>query len=135
MNQLVHPFDEQGKLLSLSAIEIGLNRLYTKIRVVAQEVGITISLAQCSKIINQIPDIAKGVFTWQTWLQEELKSLLLTPITAKWLLEVVLSYAYWQLHLAKISTRKRDKLLRQDCKNRATQAQQSWSNLIQTTCP
>ena len=124
MNQLVHPFDEQGKLLSLSAIEIGLNRLYTKIRAVAQEAGITISIAQCSKVINQIPDIAKGVFTWQTWLQEELKSLLLAPITAKWLLEIVLPYAYWQLHLAKISTRKRDKLLRQDCKNRATQSQQ-----------
>ena len=124
MNQLVHPFDEQGKLLSLSAIEIGLNCLYTKIRELALQAGITIRLEQCSKVINQIPDIAKGVSTWQTWLKEELKLLVLKPITEKWLLEIVLPYAYWQLHLAKISTRKRDKPLRDDCKERVAQAQQ-----------
>ena len=133
INHLVHPFDKADKLIQTEEVENGLNQLFTKIRGVAKTSSIDISIEKGRKIINQIPDIAKGIGTWQNWLEEEVKLLDLSESKKNWLLEEVLPYAYWQVHLGKVSGRKRDKDLRVYYKNRAEVAEQRFQQASLTS--
>lgn len=132
INHLVHPFDKEDKLIEPQAIENGLNQLFTKIRGVAQTASIDISLEKGNKIIRQIPDIAQGIGTWQNWLKEEVKLLDLLAPKQDWLLHQVLPYAYWQVHLGKVSGRKRDKELRKYYTDRAQVAEQRFQQATLT---
>ena len=124
LNYQVHPFDEQDKLVNPEEVENSLKQLFTKIRSIAGQADIDISIEQGNKIIKQIPDIAKGIGAWQNWLEEEIASFSLGKEVRKWLLGILLPHAYWQIHLTKVSTRKRDKALRIYYKNRAQTAKQ-----------
>lgn len=126
INQLVHPFDEQDKLIAPQAVENGLQQFYTKIRGVAQEASIELSFEKGNKIIKQIPDIAKGIGTWQEWLRQEVALLDLVQNKEDWLVQKVLPYTYWRVHLRKVSGRKRDKSLRVYYTNRAARAEQNF---------
>jgi len=133
INQLVHPFDKQDKLVTPQAVENGLQQLFTKIRGVAQQASIDISLEKGNKIIKQIPDIAKGIGTWQAWLRQEIDLLDLAQNKENWLVQKVLPYAYWQVHLGKVSGRKRDKSLRGYYTKRAATAAQNFEQANLTT--
>ena len=133
INQLVHPFDKADKLITPQAVEKGLNHLFTQIRGVAGAAEIDISLEKGSKIINQIPDIAKGIGTWQNWLHQEVELLDLVQNKEDWLIQEVLPYAYWQIHLGKVSGRKRDKELRIYYTQRAAVAEQKFQHATLTS--
>lgn len=126
INQLVHPFDKEDQLIEPKAVETGLQQLFTKIRGIAQQADIPISLDKGRKIFNQIPDIAQGIATWQNWLREEVQLLDLPSDKERWVVNQVLPYAYWQVHLGKVSGRARDKELRIYYKQRAQRAEQNF---------
>ena len=137
INHLVHPFNEQDKLVCPQAVEDGLQQLFTKIRATAQQAGIDVSFEKGNKIIKQIPDIAKGISTWQKWLRQEIELLNLSQDREDWLVQKALPYAYWQVHLGKVSGRKRDKGLRKYYTERAAKAKQNFqqANLTDQLLP
>jgi len=133
INQLVHPFDKEDHLIEPKAVETGLQQLFTKIRGVAKQAAIEISLTKGNKIFNQIPDIAQGIGTWQDWLREEVQLLDLPSDTEQWLVQQALPYAYWQVHLGKVSGRARDKALRIYYRQRAKTAEQNFQQATFTS--
>jgi hypothetical protein len=96
---------------------------------------------KAQKILKQIPDLAKGIRSWQIFIEIQVKALehnrqIFADATAwrKWIMEVLLPFVYWQIHISKCSTRKRDKNLNDYYKQRAEQAQQRWENHTKTRC-
>ena len=125
INKTVHPFNESNELQSGEEIQKGLTRSFTAISHIADDLEIDIGLAKAAKILNQIPDIAAGVVGWQEWLRTEMgeQTLDKTPEYSQWLEKALLPYAYWQVHLTKVSGKKQDRSLRQYYSDRRTEAQ------------
>jgi len=111
INKLIHPFNENNELVQASNIEIALNICFTKIRCLAKESGISISLEKGNKILNQIPDLANGLAHWVSWLNIQIQELDLSIQEKKWLVKSLLPYAYWQVHQGKKTSKKKDKNL------------------------
>lgn len=126
VNKIVHPFDVQNNLQDQSVIEKNLQHALNKIHKLGTKAGIEIDLPRVSKILNQIIPIAKGVVCWQKWVKEELEKLSLTLQDQQWLLTCALPYAYWQVHLGKTTSKKKDKNLKIYYQQRARQAAQDF---------
>lgn len=126
INKAVHPFGEGDQLQKPAEVEKRLTHSFSAIGKLAKGLGIDIPTATGAKILAQIPDIAAGVGRWQQWAEEEINEQAAgqSPQYRAWLEKAVLPYAYWQAHLGKVPTRKRDGPLRQYYKGRAAQARQ-----------
>lgn len=126
LNKTVHPFDEADHLQYGSQVETRLTHSFTALSAIAGQLDIDIALSKASKILKQIPDIAAGIDSWQEWLSEEMKEQTLgkSALYREWLEKVVLPYAYWQVHLAKVPRRKKDRCLRQYYCDRVDKAKQ-----------
>jgi len=133
INQRVHPFNEKDELITSEAIQIQVNVAFTKIRGLAKQAGITISLEKGQKILSQIPDIADGVAYWVKWLQSQIRELNLTLLEEKWLEESLLPYAYWQVHQTKKTRKKKDSRLNEYCQSRVQQAKSKFEQDPLTT--
>jgi len=118
INKQIHPFNEFDQLVCCEKLEIDLRHLFTDIKSIAQKANISITTDQANKILNQIPDLAGGVQHWQDYLNVEIEKLNLKQEHKTWLLETLLPYAYWQFNLSKISSKHRDKELKQYYKQR-----------------
>lgn len=123
LNKLVHPFNAQDQFTEAQTLKNQLHIGYTKIRTLAKQASIDISLNRATKILNQIPDMAGGIDYWIKWLKLKISQLDLTEPELKWLLQAVLPYAYWQVHWAKTTRKKKDKELNLYYKQRLQNAQ------------
>jgi hypothetical protein len=110
INCAVHPFDENDQFVSASQLEQQLQHSFTKMRQIAQQAGIDIPLKGGEKILRQIPDIAKGVGYWVSWLDRQINDLMAST-QEKTLLKSLLPYTYWQVHRTKKTSKKKDKAL------------------------
>ena len=84
-----------------------------------------------AKILNQIPDIAKGVESWQVWFTESVESLIKKEGAAtagnkeqlrEWIINLLMPFIYWQINLPKTQARAKNKNLREHYKNRVEKA-------------
>jgi len=113
INKLIHPFDENNKLVEPSKIETQLNVCYTNIRCIAKQAGISLTLEKGNKILNQIPELANGLAHWVNWLNNQVEKLDGSIQEKEYLINSLLPYAYWQVHQCKKTTKKKDKNLNQ----------------------
>lgn len=126
INKMVHPFNEKDELIKEDLLQIKLNIGFTKIRELAKQACIPISLEKGQKILNQIPQIAGGLAHWVKWLKIQIGQLDLSSQEQKWLTETLLPYAYWQVHQTKKTTKKKDRQLNQYYQNRIEQAKSNF---------
>ena len=144
INKIVHPFDEEDHFVVESTVGKMLTQTFVRINQVVNgltEVKIEMGVDKAQKILKQIPDLAKGIRSWQIFIEIQVKALehnrqIFADAMAwrKWIMEVLLPFVYWQIHISKCSTRKRDKNLNDYYKQRAEQAQQRWENHTKTRC-
>lgn len=128
INQLLHPFDEQDGLTDTTALEGQLQRQFTRIRKLAQQAAIELPLNKAQKILRQIPDLCIGMAHWLQYLHTQIQTLTntlgLNVEQVRWIKQVLLPYAYWQVHWTKTTRRKKDKRLNQYYRKRCQQALQ-----------
>lgn len=129
INKTVHPFDENDQLISATQLEQKLQHSFTQMRQIAQQAGIDLALKKGEKILRQIPDIAKGVAHWTTWLERQVEQLAANAIE-KTLLESLLPYAYWQVHRTKKTSKKKDKALNVYYQQRVLQANRHFEKVL-----
>jgi len=129
INKSIHPFDNSDQLYKSDQLEIELRHLFTKIKSIAQKNNIDITIAQASKILNQIPDLIGGIQHWQNYLNVEIEKLELNAKQKNWLITVLLPFLYWQFHLSKICRKQKNKELNQYYKQRFEYAQLRYQTL------
>lgn len=128
INKLIHPFNEQDCFTDPKTLGTQLNINFTKIRSIAKQANIAISLSRATKILNQIPQIAGGIAHWLKWLQTKIAELDLADQELEWLKECLLPYAYWQVYWAKTTRKKKDKKINLYYKERLKKAQNRFEN-------
>ena len=122
INKDVHPFDENDEWTTSDGLKTRLNVGFTKIRLLAKEADVQITLEKGAKILNQITPIAQGVAYWVKWMGIQIGQLDLSINEKKWLERSLLPYAYWQVHYRKTTTKKKNKELNQYYRQRIKQA-------------
>lgn len=118
INKVVHPFNDKDELIEAEQLSVQLHTTFTDIRALANQAGITIALSKGQKIVNQILDITNGVSSWVKWLKTKVADLDLSVQQQDWLMNSLLPYVYWQIHLTKKTTKKKDKQLNVYYQNR-----------------
>lgn len=129
INKTVHPFDENDELINAPQLEKKLQHSFTKMRQIAQQAAIDLPFKKGEKILRQIPDIAKGVAHWATWLEQQVEQLSASTIE-KSLLKNLLPYAYWQVHRTKKTSKKKDRNLNIYYQQRVEQAGRRFEKVL-----
>lgn len=129
INKVIHPFDEFDQLTNTEDLDTRLRHLFTEIKSIAQESEISITTAQASKILNQIPDLVGGIKHWQNYLNCEIEKCSLNEKDKTWLVNILLPYAYWRFNLKKISGKENNKELNEYYQKRFEFAQLRYRTL------
>lgn len=153
IHKTVHPFTAEGTwqtatdvadTLYKSIVSIEKQLIWTKAAGRSDQVGIgpinpaaaadSMDVETHFKLNKQIPDIIKGIETWQDWTKERLEIFIrvrFTNFTEKdalrdYLLHCLLPWLYWQEILGRTPRKERNRRLRADYEKISAQSTQSY---------
>lgn len=118
INKAVQPFTENGEFKSTTAIEKTIISSIVQISKQSKGVVKEIKTETVTKLLEQIPDLLKGIRSWQEWAAERAdKFVVQTDINLtdeelkKWLLHYLLPVFIWELALRRTHTKPSNKKL------------------------
>ncbi len=105
INKIIHPFNESNDWSDVEQISKSLTQTVCQVSKLAEQLDINVDLYKASKVLNQVPDIIKGISNWisrsQTKIKGWLEDQIINEVEQIWVTNYLLPFLYWQAQLSR----------------------------------